>query len=165
MPDTAAELFPIHVRNLPELVWATILHLRGKHPKLGSTTQVTRALIEVGLPVLAETMEGIPTLKSLMERAYLEGEERQREELLESQFEVRLSVTKFNKTAYCTSRETLFRLNELADDLGLGRPTMATLALMAGMAQSILWVPDKHRNRALEELREFRKWVERRKII
>ncbi len=165
MPDIAVELLPIHIRNLPELVWVTILYLRGKHPKLSSTTQVTRALIEVGMPVLAEIMEGVPTLKTLMERAYLEGEERQREELLENQFEVRLSVTKLNKTAYCTNKETLFRLNELADDLGLGRPTMAILALIAGMAQSIFWVPDKHRNKALEELREFEKWLKRRKIM
>ena len=166
MPDITADLFPIHIRNLPELVWATILHLQGKHPKLGTVAQVTRALVEVGLPVLSEIAKGIPSLKALMDRAYLEGDERQREELLKSQFEVRISAAKLNKTAYCMSMETLSRLNELGDDLDLGRPSVAILALVAGMAQSLSWVPDKHRNKAREEIREFGKWAKRRgKII
>ncbi len=166
MPEVAADLVPIHIRNLPELVWSTILYLQGKHPKLGSAAQVTLALIEVGLPMLTEMVKGIPTCKALMDRAYLEGDEGQRLELLKSQFEVQISASKFNKTAYCMSKETLFRLNELADQLGLSRPNMATLALVAGIAQSLFWVPGKHQNKALEEIGEFRKWVERRaKII
>ena len=63
------------------------------------------------------------------------------------------------------SKKTLSRLNELADDLGLGRPDMAILALVAGVAQSLSWVPAKHRNKALEEIGEFEKWVERRRKI
>jgi hypothetical protein len=63
---------------------------------------------------------------------------------------------------YCISKETLSRLNELAANLGLGRPTVAILALVAGMAKSVCWVPDKHRNRAPDEIREFERWVEKR---
>ena len=162
MPDTITYLLPIHIRNLPELAWATILYLRGKHPKLGTVAQITRALVEVGFPVLSEIAKGTPSLKALMEGAYLEGDERQREELLKSQFEVRLSAATLNKTVYCTSIETLSRLNELADYLGLGRPNVAILALVAGMAQSLSWVPDKHRTKAREEIREFERWVEKR---
>ena len=162
MPDRTAELIPIHIRNLPELVWATILHLQGKHPKLDSAAQVTLALIEVGLLVLTEMVKGIPPFKALMDRAYLEGDEGQRLELLKSQFEVGISASKLNKTVYCISKVTLSRLNELADNLGLSRPTIAILALVAGMAQSIIWVPDRHRNKALEEIKEFERWVEKK---
>lgn len=165
MPEAAADLVPIRIRNLPELVWATILYLQGKHPKLASAAQVTLALVEVGLPVLTEMVKGIPTFKALMDRAYLEGDESQRLELLKSQFEVRISASKLTKTVYCISKETLSRLNELADDLGLSRSTMAILALVEGMAQSMVWVPGKHQNKALEEIREFEKWVERRRKI
>ena len=165
MPEAAADLVPIRIRNLPELVWATVFHLQGKHQKLGSAAQVTLALIEVGLPMLTEMVKGTPTFKELMDRAYLEGDESQRLELLKNQFEVRMSASKLNKTAYCISNETLFRLNELADDLSLSRSNMAVLALVAGMAQSLFWVPGKHQNKALEEIRQFEKWVERRRKI
>jgi len=165
MPEAAADLIPIRIRNLPELVWATILHLQGKLPKLGSAAQVTLALIEVGVPMLTEMVKGIPTFKALMEKAYLEGDESQRLELLKNQFEVRISASKLNKTVYCMSKETLFRLDELADGLGLSQPNMAILALVAGMAQSLFWLPGKHQNKALEEIRQFEKWVGRRRDI
>jgi len=164
MAEAAADLVPIRIRNLPELVWATILYLQGEHPKLGSETQVALALIGVGLPVLIEMVKGVPTFKALMDRAYLEGDESQRLELLKSQFEVRISASKLNKTVYI-SKEALCRLNELADGLGMSWSTMAILALVAGMAQSLLWVPGKHQNKALEEIREFEKWVGRRREI
>jgi type II secretory ATPase GspE/PulE/Tfp pilus assembly ATPase PilB-like protein len=165
MPEAAADLVPIRIRNLPELVWATILHLQGKHPKLGSAAQVTLALIEVGLPMLTEMVKGIPTFKALMNRAYLEGDESQRLELLNNQFEVRISASKLNKTVYCMSKERLFHLDEFADGLGLSQPNIAILALVAGMAQSLFWLPGKHQNKALEEIRQFEKWVERRRDI
>jgi len=165
MPEAADDLVHIRIRNLPELVWATILHIQGKHPKLGSAAQVTVALIEVGLPMLAEMVKGIPTFKALMDRAYLEGDESQRLELLKNQFEMRISASKLNKTVYCMSEKTLFRLDEFADGLGLSRANMTILALVAGMAQSQFWLPGKHQNKALEEIKQFEKWVERRRDI
>jgi len=56
-------------------------------------------------------------------------------------------------------------LNDLADHLGISRPNMAILALVAGMAQSLFWVPGRHQNKALEEIKQFEKWVERRRQI
>jgi len=162
--EEPADLVPIHIRNLPELVWATVFYLRGRHPKLGDATQVTAALVQVGLPALTEMVQGIPTLKALTDKAYLEGDESQRLELLRNEFQVQISASKLNRDVY-VSKEASCLLNELADGLGLSCSTITILALVAGMAQSLAWVPDKHQKKALEEIRQFDKWLERRRNI
>jgi hypothetical protein len=63
------------------------------------------------------------------------------------------------------NERTLSQLDKLADGLGLSRPNMTTLALVAGMAQSLFWLPGKHQSKALEEIRHFEKWMERRRDI
>ena len=165
MPDEAPDLVRIRIRNLPELVWATALYLQGKHSKLVSVAQVTTALIEVGLPILEGMAKNIPALRVLMETAYLEGDESQRLELLNSRFELRISASRLNKTVCCMNRETSLRLSELADNLGLSQSNVTILALVSGLAQSLFWVPKKYQNKALDEIKQFEKWLERRKNL
>ena len=162
--EVPADLVPIRIQNLPELVWATVFYLRSRHPALGDIPQVTAALVEVGLLALTQMVNGIPNFKALMDRAYLEGDESQRLELLKSEFQVQISASELSKDVY-VSKEASYRLDELADRLGLSLSTITILALVAGMAQSLAWVPDKHQKKALEEIRQFEKWLERRRSI
>ena len=162
MSDVVADMVPVRIRSLPEVVWATVLYLRGKHPKLDSGAHVSAALIEVGLPVLEEMVKGVPSFKELMDRAYLEGDESQRLELLKSQFDVHISANKLSKTVYCSGEKTWKRLKRIADHLGIAQSNVAVLALEAGMAQSLFWLPDKHRNNAAQEIAHFEHWLAER---
>lgn len=144
----------------PEIIRSIVWNLRYKHENLPTQSAVQRFLTKAGVTII----EKIPALRTLNEKrrqAYETGSERDRIALMDRHYSIKyhLSMT-HSRTTICTFRWVGSRLVEIASDLFLPQEVIVIEALVAGVAVSQRWVPNRHRDSMIDEMMRFISWVE-----
>jgi hypothetical protein len=155
-----AEQLKITVNRCPELLSSTLIALRRKHQNITTQAAVSRYLTRQGVPIL-QRLRGIKALKEKRAQSYEVGDERDRVVLSHKTYDFchRLSLTTRKITVY-TEEWVGSAISELACDIGTSQETVAIMALVAGAATSVKWIPARHLALIIQELVNFALWVD-----
>ncbi|MCP4610025.1 MAG: hypothetical protein GY845_15060 [Planctomycetes bacterium] len=145
----------VSINSCPQMIRESVLWLKKKHKDLNSSSSVTRYATRNGITVIQRIPE-IKTIRVERRKAY-EAEDRLRLMNFSGHtydFGHRLSV---NNVALKCSVFTWVdgAIVDIADDLGLPASTIALLALVAGLAQSVNWIPRNHKAPMIAEINRF----------
>jgi hypothetical protein len=135
----------VPINRCPQLVKETVWWLKRKHGRLTTGASVTRYVTRAGIKVIQQ-MEEIKSLREKHRHAYLEGDELARMRYLGHRYDFGHRISYQNVYLSCWAFNWVDGVvSDIADDLGLPASTMAVIALIAGLAQSVDWVPERHR--------------------
>ena len=153
----------ISINNLPQWVNSALISLKRKNDNVPSLASVERLAAKLGTAVIrerfGETIDEIKHLRRrvfelinqfLLRKTYQEGSTYQLEETV---------GTVYRK---CSLREwTAGAINDnLVDPLGFSSSTAVSLTLIAGIAQSQVWIPKGWVQLANKELEHFQDYLE-----
>jgi hypothetical protein len=135
----------VSINRCPQLVKETLWWLKRKHSRLTTGASVTRYVTRAGIKVIQQ-MEEIKELREKHRQAYLVGDELTRMRYLDHRYDFGHRISHQNVYLSCWVFNWVDgAISDIADDVGLPASTMAVIALIAGLAQSVDWVPERHR--------------------
>ena len=158
----------IGVASLPTIVLAVMAHIRRiaeLYPR--SLANVERMTLCVGVPIIESLVEVNPNLANKLDQALMSsGEDGMREFRIRAGGVYPVSLGPQEKDphgVYAKNKSYTSRIRNMSEDIGLPVSRIATLCLVAGLAQSLdsTWVPLKWREAFVQEVRFFEKWLKR----
>lgn len=154
----------VPVAKMPLDVWQTLRWVsRCTRQAVPSLAAASRYAARCGLEVLAR-IHVIPELEQAFDKAYLTGTATQRALLVGHSFDGFANIG--SRPIYGRKLSLFYRthagVSELADALGLPVSTLALGAVVAGLAQSITFVPDRYIAKFARAVIEFCCYLEDR---
>jgi len=157
------------VRNVPIIVNEITYHIKRlllkEWPK--STANVQRRLLTLGIPIIENSVLDFPDLTTKKDKALMRSTVTSMKEVVlrgERNYLFELGPHHEGpQTIYARSKGQVSIVKGIAEDLGLHIGKVVILCLVAGLAQSLdeNWVPKQWRERFIEEVRDFIKWLRR----
>ncbi len=145
----------ISINNCPQMLKESLWFLKRKQKSINNLSSVTRYVTRNGLAVV-QRMPEIKTIRTERKKLYEAGDEFHLMKFSDYHYDFghRLSV---NNVALKCSLFTWVdgAIVDIADDLGLPASTIALLALVAGLAQSVNWIPRNHKSPMINEINRF----------
>ena len=153
----------LSLNSCPQLLKETAWWCRRKHKNLPTIASVSRYATRCGIRVLRQ-IGPIDELRHRHELAYVDGNELDRMAFSGHTYDFGHRISYHGVYLACSLFDWVEGVVvDAAYDLGLPASTVVTVALMAGFAQSTIWVPERHRWVFQQEIAHFwRKYLKGR---
>ncbi|GAG03592.1 unnamed protein product, partial [marine sediment metagenome] len=134
----------LSINSSPLLVVDTARYLAPQHKRLRRLAAVTRFTTRNGIEVIRD-IEHVKDIRRMRRKAYEDGDTLAMIEASELSYDFghRISYKTVGLNCWCFTWVEA-NICEIAHDLGLPASTVGLIALMAGFAQSVDWIPLRH---------------------
>ena len=108
-------------------------------------------------------MPQIKGLRTLKRQAYLHGDELAQQFFADETYKTEKRISIKTNTMNCQVFGWVRGLiSDISDDLGLLESTVALVGLIAGFAQSVIWVPERYGDLFIGEIYDFSDYLTNR---
>lgn len=156
------ERLNISIRNLPPDIWDIIWLIKEEYPGVDTMSLAEGCLINCGLVVLEQIFKQTPRDRKTRLEAIKANNVEVRYKFIKRKYRpIHLGPEPIDTmTVFCLSESDRSRIMEISHTYGLSAGAVTTLAMVAGIAQSVSALPEGYRERAKLEIIRFKKWME-----